>query len=88
MVKGSYEMMGRDHTLVYRWIRAKPAGTGSVKCGALWKVKNKLWVIKAIELWPGCLGGRDTAIFRRLYDKVKHLMNYRSLGCVCRSSAA
>lgn len=39
--------------------------------------KNKLWLIKAIDritcrpiAWV--LGGRDTATFRRLYDKVKH----------------
>jgi insertion element IS1 protein InsB len=42
--------------------------------------KNKLWVIKAIDrrtrrtvAWV--LGRRDTATFRRLYDKVKHLKN-------------
>jgi insertion element IS1 protein InsB len=40
--------------------------------------KNKLWLIKAIDrrrrrtvAWV--LGGRDTATFRRLYNKVKHL---------------
>ena len=40
--------------------------------------KRKLWVIKAIDrrtrrtvAWV--LGGRDSATFRRLYDKVKHL---------------
>jgi insertion element IS1 protein InsB len=42
--------------------------------------KRKLWVIKAIDrntrrtvAWV--LGGRDTATFQRLYDKVKHLEN-------------
>jgi len=42
--------------------------------------KRKLWVIKAVNrrtrrtvAWV--LGGRDTATFRRLYDKVKHLKN-------------
>jgi insertion element IS1 protein InsB len=42
--------------------------------------KNKVWVIKAIDrrtrrtvAWV--LGRRDTATFRRLYDKVKHLKN-------------
>jgi insertion element IS1 protein InsB len=42
--------------------------------------KNKLWVIKAIDrrrrrtvAWV--LGGRDSATFQRLYDKVKHLTN-------------
>jgi insertion element IS1 protein InsB len=42
--------------------------------------KNKLWVIKAVDrrtrrtvAWV--LGGRDTATFRRLYDKLKHLTN-------------
>jgi len=40
--------------------------------------KNKLWVIKALNrstrrtvAWV--LGNRNTATFRRLYDKVKHL---------------
>ena len=40
--------------------------------------KKKLWVIKAIDrctrrtvAWV--LGGRDSATFRKLYDKVKHL---------------
>ena len=40
--------------------------------------KNKLWILKAIDrstrrtlAWV--LGHRDTAIFRRLYSKVKHL---------------
>jgi len=48
---------------------------------ALYKIKkNKLWVIKAIDrdkrrtvAWV--LGNRDTATFRRLYEKVKHLKN-------------
>jgi insertion element IS1 protein InsB len=40
--------------------------------------KRKLWVIKAIDRCTGktvawVLGGRDTATFQRLYDKVKHL---------------
>jgi len=42
--------------------------------------KRKLWVIKAIDrntrrtvAWV--LGGRDSATFQRLYDKVKHLTN-------------
>jgi insertion element IS1 protein InsB len=40
--------------------------------------KKKLWVIKAVDCctrrtvaWV--LGGRDTATFQRLYDKVRHL---------------
>jgi len=42
--------------------------------------KNKKWVIKAIDrrtrrIVAWVLGGRDTATFRRLYDKVKHLTN-------------
>jgi insertion element IS1 protein InsB len=42
--------------------------------------KRKLWLIKAVDrgsrrtiAWV--LGGRDRAIFRRVYDKVKHLKN-------------
>ena len=42
--------------------------------------KRKLWVIKAVDrrtrrtvAWV--LGGRDSATFRRLYNKVKHLEN-------------
>ncbi|MDR0871200.1 MAG: hypothetical protein LBN39_10455 [Planctomycetaceae bacterium] len=42
------------------------------------KKDNKLWVIKSFDHrsrrtvgWT--LGGRDTATFRRLYNKVKHL---------------
>jgi insertion element IS1 protein InsB len=40
--------------------------------------KRKLWIIKAIDRRTGrtvawVLGGRDSATFRRLYDKVKHL---------------
>jgi insertion element IS1 protein InsB len=40
--------------------------------------KNTLWVIKALDRCCGrtiawVLGGRDSATFRRLYDKVKHL---------------
>ena len=42
--------------------------------------KRKLWVIKAVDrgtrrtvAWV--LGGRDSATFRRLYEKVKHLKN-------------
>ena len=45
-----------------------------------WVKKRKLWVIKAIDrstrrtvAWV--LGGRDSATFRRLYEKVKHLKN-------------
>jgi insertion element IS1 protein InsB len=49
---------------------------------ALREVKKKrLWVTKAVNrstrrtvAWV--LGGRDSATFRRLYDKVKHLMDY------------
>jgi insertion element IS1 protein InsB len=42
--------------------------------------KRKLWVIKAIDRRTGrtvawVLGGRDTATFRRLYEKVSHLKN-------------
>jgi insertion element IS1 protein InsB len=51
-----------------------------MKCGISWVQKNKLWIIKAIDrstrrtvAWV--LGGRDSATFRRLYDKVKHLKN-------------
>jgi insertion element IS1 protein InsB len=40
--------------------------------------KNKLWIIKAIDrrtrrtvAWV--LGNRDTATFRRLYEKIRHL---------------
>jgi insertion element IS1 protein InsB len=43
-----------------------------------WSKKKKLWIIKAVDRgtrrtvgWV--LGHRDTATFRRLYDKVKHL---------------
>ena len=49
-----------------------------MKCGILYSQKNKLWIIKALDrstrktvAWV--LGGRDTATFRRLYAKVKHL---------------
>jgi len=42
--------------------------------------KNKLWVLKAVDrgtrrtvAWV--LGHRDTATFKKLYDKVKHLTN-------------
>jgi insertion element IS1 protein InsB len=49
-----------------------------MKCGILLGQKNKLWVIKAVDrgtrrtvAWV--LGGRDTATFQQLYDKVKHL---------------
>jgi len=45
-----------------------------------WFKKNNLWVIKAIDrstrrtvAWV--LGNRDSATFRRLYDKVRHLKN-------------
>jgi insertion element IS1 protein InsB len=45
-----------------------------------WFKISKLWVIKAIDrnkrrtvAWV--IGGRDSATFRRLYDKVKHLKN-------------
>ena len=43
-----------------------------------WLKKRKIWVIKAVDRSTGrtvawVLGGRDTATFRRLYDKVKHL---------------
>ena len=39
--------------------------------------KNKLWLIKAIDRYTGrpiawVLGKRNTATFKRLYDKVKH----------------
>jgi IS1 family transposase/transposase-like protein len=44
------------------------------------KKKRKLWLIKAIDRRTGrtvawVLGNRDTATFRRLYNKVKHLKN-------------
>jgi len=40
--------------------------------------KNKIWVIKAVDRGSGrtvawVLGNRNTATFRKLYDKVKHL---------------
>jgi insertion element IS1 protein InsB len=45
-----------------------------------WLKKNKKWIIKAVDrcqrrtvAWV--IGGRDTATFQRLYDKVKHLEN-------------
>ena len=51
-----------------------------MKCGILLVLKRKLWVIKAIDrdtrrtvAWV--LGGRDSAAFRRLYNKVRHLEN-------------
>jgi insertion element IS1 protein InsB len=51
-----------------------------MKCGILSVQRNKFWVIKAVDrrtrrtvAWV--LGGRDTATFRRLYDKVRHLTN-------------
>ena len=51
-----------------------------MRCGILSAQKNKLWVIKALDrrrrrtvAWV--LGGRDTATFKRLYNKVKHLKN-------------
>jgi insertion element IS1 protein InsB len=42
--------------------------------------KKKLWLIKAVDRRSGktiawVLGGRDSATFKRLYDKVKHLEN-------------
>jgi len=42
--------------------------------------KNKLWVLKAVDrgtrrVVAWVLGYRDTATFKRLYDKVKHLTN-------------
>ena len=47
------------------------------KCGIISAQKNKVWLIKAIDRHTGrpiawVLGKRDTATFRRLYDKVKH----------------
>ena len=49
--------------------------------------KKKLWVIKAIDrctrqtaTWV--LGGRDSATFRKLYDKVKHLKDCAFWGCI------
>lgn len=48
-----------------------------MKCGIISAQKNKVWLIKAIDrmtrrtiAWV--LGNRDTATFKRLYDKVKH----------------
>jgi insertion element IS1 protein InsB len=40
--------------------------------------KRKLWIIKAVDRRTGqavawVLGNRDTATFKRLYNKVKHL---------------
>ena len=45
-----------------------------------WVKKRKLWVIKAIDrsTWrtvAWVLGNRDSVTFRRLYKKVKHLIN-------------
>jgi insertion element IS1 protein InsB len=45
-------------------------------CG--FKKKNKLWILKALDrstrrVVAWVLGHRDTATFRRLYNKVKHL---------------
>ncbi|MCL1969996.1 MAG: IS1 family transposase [Candidatus Bathyarchaeota archaeon] len=42
--------------------------------------KNKLWILKAIDrgtrrVVAWVLGNSDTATFRRLYNKVKHLEN-------------
>ncbi|MGH8499033.1 MAG: IS1 family transposase [Methylococcales bacterium] len=47
-----------------------------------WVKKNKKWIIKAVDRSTGrtvawVLGNRDTATFRKLYDKVKHLT-----GCI------
>jgi insertion element IS1 protein InsB len=49
-----------------------------MRCGTSSGQKKKLWVIKAVDrctrrtvAWG--LGGRDTATFQRLYDKVKPL---------------
>ena len=49
-----------------------------MRCGILLVKKKKLWVLKAVDRgtrrtvgWV--LGNRNTATFRRLYDKVKHL---------------
>ena len=44
------------------------------------KKTQKLWLIKAVDRRTGrtvawVTGGRDTATFQRLYDKVKHLKN-------------
>jgi len=43
-----------------------------------WLKKNRLWIIKAVDrcrrrtvAWV--VGNRDTATFKRLYEKVKHL---------------
>jgi insertion element IS1 protein InsB len=45
-----------------------------------WFKKNKKWIIKAVDRSTGrtvawVIGGRDTATFRRLYAKVRHLKN-------------
>ena len=49
-----------------------------MKCGTLSAKKRKKWIIKALDrrtnrtvAW--IIGGRDTATFQRLYNKVKHL---------------
>ena len=50
-----------------------------MRCGILWvQKKNKLWILKAIDrgsrrVVAWVLGNSDTATFRRLYNKVKHL---------------
>ena len=68
-----------DIFALYRWVR----GDGVRRDVAFHRVKkNKAWIIKALDrgtrrtvAWV--LGRRDSATFRRLYEKVRHLK-----GCV------
>jgi IS1 family transposase len=52
---------------------------------------SKPLIVVAGKLSPGVLGGRDSATFKRLDDKVKHLENCTfytdDLGGFCESSA-
>jgi insertion element IS1 protein InsB len=69
--KGSYSMLGKifgvNRSLIYRWIKQAAA-----------KLPFRKWIIKALDRttrraigWV--IGKRDSATFKRLYDKVKHL---------------
>jgi insertion element IS1 protein InsB len=51
-----------------------------MRCDFVGSKKSKLWILKAIDrstrrVVAWVLGSRDTATFRRLYNKVKHLKN-------------
>jgi IS1 family transposase/transposase-like protein len=85
--KASYNMMGklfgRNRSLIYRWIRDAGLNMDEPVVGdeiTQTVKKKKLWLIKALDrgsrrtiAWV--LGGRDSATFKRLYDKVTHLKN-------------